>query len=102
MTLGSVKRSSIGAMVIMTGNNFQRRDDICKAILEIIADYQPITTKDIWYELGEDDRFKDGITLAEVNETLFQLEKQKMIVRVEDEKWKIKTIVAKRPRISPV
>jgi len=86
----------------MTGNNFQRRDDICKAILEIIADYQPITTKDIWYELGEDDRFKDGITLAEVNETLFQLEKQKMIVRVEDEKWKIKTIVAKRPRISPV
>lgn len=52
--------------------------------------------------MGEDDRFKDGITLAEVNETLFQLEKQKMIARVEDDKWKIKTIVAKRPRISPV
>jgi hypothetical protein len=68
--------------------NFQQRDDIYKAILEIIADYQPITTKDIWYELGEDDRFKDGITLAEVNETLFQLEKQKMIIKGDNDSWK--------------
>lgn len=72
----------------MTGNNFQQRDDICKAILEIIEDYQPITTKDIWYELGEDDRFKDGITLADVNETLFQLEKQKMIIKGDNDSWK--------------
>jgi hypothetical protein len=78
----------MGPMVIMTGNNFQQRDDICKAILEIIAEYQPITTKDIWYELGEDDRFKDGITLAEVNETLFQLEKQKMIIKGDNDSWK--------------
>ena len=72
----------------MTGNNFQQRDDICKAILEIIADYPAITTKDIWYELGEDDRFKNAITLAEVNESLFQLEKQKMIIKGDNDSWK--------------
>lgn len=72
----------------MTSKTFQQEDDIDKAILEIIADYQPITTKDIWYELGEDDRFKNGITLAEVNETLFQLEKQKMIIKGDNDSWK--------------
>jgi len=86
----------------MIGGNFQQEDNIGEVILKIIANYQPITTMDIWYELGEDSRFEDGITYDEVNEILLQLERQKMIVRVEDDKWKIKTIVVKRPRISPV
>lgn len=73
----------------MTGNNFQQRDDICKAILEIIEDYQPITTNDIWFELGEDDRHKGIISRAEVNDHLSQLEKQKMIIKGDDDKWEI-------------
>ena len=72
----------------MRERHFQHDDDLAMTVLEIIGHYQPILTEDIWYELGEDDRFKDGITLAEVNETLFQLEKQKMIIKGDNDSWK--------------
>ncbi len=80
--------------MIMTGNNFQQEDDFRGVILKIIGDHHPISAMDIWYELGEDDQLEDGITYEEVNEILLQLKREKMIVRVEDDKWKIKTIVA--------
>jgi len=72
----------------MADKNVRLRDEVGKAILEIVTYYQPIHTKDIWYELGEDDRFKDGIKLTEVNETLFQLEKRKAIIRGKNDHWK--------------
>jgi hypothetical protein len=72
----------------MTGNNLEREDNIGEVILKIIGDHHPISAIDIWYELGEDDQIEDGITYEEVNEILLQLERQKVIVRVEDEKWK--------------
>lgn len=73
----------------MTSSNFWQEDTLCRIILNIIADYQPITTMDIWYELGEDHDFNCGITHAEVNETLFHLERQKWIVKGEDDIWQI-------------
>ena len=80
-------------IVIMTGKTFQQEDDLRGVILKIIGDHHLISAMDIWYELGEDDQLEDGITYEEVNEILLQLKREKMIVRVEDDKWKIKTIV---------
>jgi len=77
-------------MAIMIGSNFQQEDDLVEIILNIIADYQPITTMDIWFELGEDERYKGIVSRAEVNEILSQFEKQKMIIKGDDDKWKIK------------
>ena len=74
----------------MIGSNFQQEDDLVEIILNIIADYQPITTMDIWFELGEDERYKGIVSRAEVNEILSQFEKQKMIIKGDDDKWKIK------------
>ncbi|MEI9476489.1 MAG: hypothetical protein WCO26_07930 [Deltaproteobacteria bacterium] len=75
--------------------NLLQEEDLLSAILSIIADYQPITTADIWFELGEDDGFEGKMTQGEVEETLFQLEKQNRIVKGEDDKWKIKQGIAK-------
>jgi hypothetical protein len=79
-------------MVIMTGYNVPQDEDLGRKILEIIADYQEISTTDIWYELGEDDRFHGGIPLAEVGELLSLLEEQEMIVKAENDKWTIKSL----------
>lgn len=76
----------------MTGYNVPQDEDLGRKILEIIADYQEISTTDIWYELGEDDRFHGGIPLAEVGELLSLLEEQEMIVKAENDKWTIKSL----------
>ncbi len=83
-----------GAVIMMTDKYFQRDDDLAGVILEIIAHYQPIPTMNIWFELGEDDRFKDGILLAEVNDILSHLENRKRIVREDGDKWVVKKEVA--------
>jgi len=89
-------RSSIGAMVIMMESNFQQEADLGRMILQIIKDYRAITTTDIWYELGEDDRFDGGITRAEVTEVVSELEKQNIIVKEKDDKWKINSLGTQR------
>jgi hypothetical protein len=56
-------------------------------VLQIIGHHQPIPTMDIWYELGEDERFEDGVAMAEVNEILFHLKNNKRILREDGDKW---------------
>jgi hypothetical protein len=74
---------------IMKGFDFQPEDDLQKAILEIIASYQAIMDTDIWFELGEDERFRSAVSHSEVNETLCRLEGKKFIRRGKDEKWRL-------------
>jgi hypothetical protein len=81
---------SEGAMVTMTERHSQHDESLARAVLEIVGYYQPIPTMDIWYELGEDDRFEDGIPLAEVNDILSHLEKRKRIFREDGGKWMVK------------
>jgi DNA-binding MarR family transcriptional regulator len=73
----------------VTNKRFHQEDELVRGVLEIIAHYQPIPTMDIWYELGEDDRFDKGITRSEVTEVLSKLEKQNIIVKETDDKWKV-------------
>jgi hypothetical protein len=69
----------------MIESDLLQEDNLVEIILKIIADYQPITTTDIWFEIGEDERFKGGITLAGVKQTLFQLEREKMVMKRGDD-----------------
>jgi len=85
-----VDTTSEGAVVIMTERNFHHDDGLARAVLEVIGHHQPVPTMDIWYELGEDERFQDGIALAEVNEILFHLENSKRIFRKGGDKWMVK------------
>ncbi len=73
----------------MTKSNFLQEVDLGRIILQIITDYRALTTIEIWYELGEDDRFDGGITRAEVTDAVSELEKQNNIVKGKDDKWKI-------------
>ncbi len=84
---------------MMTERHFQHNDGLAKVILEIIGHYQPIPTMVIWYELGEDDRFKDGIPFAEVNDILCHLEKRKRIFREEGDKWMVKELLSEKPTL---
>ncbi len=74
----------------MTDKLCQDEGNLTKAVLEIIAHYQPVPTEDIWYELGEDDTFEGGVAVAEVNEILFHLENSKRIFREDGDRWMIK------------
>ncbi len=74
----------------MTDIRFQMEGDITKAVFEIIAHYQPIPTMDIWYELGEDNRFQERIPLSEVKEILTRLENQEKIFRHGGERWGVR------------
>ena len=73
----------------MKGSNFQTEDDLQEAILEIIASYQAIMAEDIWFELGEGERFRSAVSHSEVNETLSRLERRKLIRKGKDEKWRL-------------
>lgn len=74
----------------MKKSSFQQDIDLGRIILQIITDCQAITAMEVWYELGEDDRFAGGIiTRAEVNEVMSILEKQNIIVKGKDDRWKI-------------
>jgi len=73
----------------MRGYNFLREGDLERATLEIIAHYQAMTTTDIWYELGEDERFKGVISRPEVEEALSRLEEQQLINQGQDDKWRV-------------
>ena len=73
----------------MQGFNFQPEDDLPEAILGIIASYQAIMATDIWFELGEGERFRSAASHSEVNEALSQLEGRKFIRRGKDERWRL-------------
>jgi hypothetical protein len=74
---------------IMKRLNFQKEDDLLEAILEIIASYKAIVALDIWFELGEGERFRSAISHSEVNEALSRLEGRKFIRMGKDEKWRL-------------
>ena len=74
---------------MMTDTYVQHDHGIAGAVLEIIGHYQPIPTMDIWYELGEDERFEDDIALAEVNEILSHLENERRIFREHGDRWTV-------------
>ena len=76
----------------MTKSNFEQEVDLGRIILQIITDCQAITATEIWYELGEDDRLDDEITRAEVTDVVSELEKQNIIVKGKDDKWKINSL----------
>jgi hypothetical protein len=86
---------SEGAVVAMTGRPFQYEDDLSMTVLEIMGHYQPIPTMDIWYELGEDDRFEDGVALVEVNDLLSRLENERRIFKREEDKWRLRGLPPK-------
>ncbi len=71
----------------MIETHFQYDDDLGKAVLEILRNYQPIPTMDIWCELGEDERFEGGVALAEVNQILCYLENQRKIFKEDGDQW---------------
>ena len=71
----------------MTDSKSRNEEHLMKVIFKIIRELQPITTTDIWYEVGEEYRY--SISKEEITEILSHLEKQKRI-SMEDEKWKIK------------
>jgi hypothetical protein len=68
-----------------------------KVIFKIIRELQPITTNDIWYEVGEDYRY--SISKEEIIGVLSHLEKQKRI-SMEDEKWKLNKKYSSRMELS--
>ena len=73
----------------MKGFNSQKEDDLQEAILEIIASYKAIMAADIWFELGEGERFRGAVSSSEVNEALSRLEERKFARRGKDEKWRL-------------
>ena len=78
----------------MTERHLPHDDGLARAVLEVIGHHQPIPTMDIWYELGEDERFEDGIALAEVNDILSHLENSRRIFREDGDKWMVKKTAA--------
>jgi len=82
----------MGELVNMTKSNFLQEVDLKRIILQIITDYQALTTIEIWYELGEDDRFDVDITHTELTGVVSELEKQNIIVKGTDDKWKINSL----------
>ncbi len=74
---------------MMIESHLLQEDNLKEIILKIVADYQTITTMDIWFEIGEDERFKGDITLTGVKQTLSQLEKERMVLKRGDDQWGI-------------
>jgi hypothetical protein len=68
---------------------FQTENDLQEAILEIIAYYQEMVDTDIWFELGENERFRSDLSHSEMNEALCRLERRKYIRKGKDEKWRL-------------
>ena len=82
-----------GALVAMIETHFQYDDDLGKAVLEIIRNYQPIPTMDIWYELGEDASFEGGVALSEMNQILCYLENERKILKKDGNEWIMSRVV---------
>ena len=74
-------------MSTMTNSKFPNEEHLMEVILKVIRELQPITTTDIWYEVGED--YRHSISKEEITEILSHLEKKKRIT-IEDEKWKLR------------
>jgi hypothetical protein len=81
----------------MTDSKFRNEEHLMKVIFKIIRELQPITTNDIWYEVGEDYRY--SISKEEIIGVLSHLEKQKRI-SMKDEKWKLRKKYSSRMELS--
>ena len=79
----------------MIETHFQYDDDLGKAVLEIIRNYQPIPTMDIWYELGEDASFEGGVALSEMNQILCYLENERKILNEDGNEWIMSRVVSR-------
>ncbi len=81
----------------MTDSKFSNEEHLMEVILKIIRELQPITTNDIWFEVGEDYRY--SISKEEISGILSHLEKQKRI-SMENEKWKLRKKYSSRMELS--
>jgi hypothetical protein len=81
----------------MIDSKFRNEEHLMGVIFKIIRELQPITTNDIWYEVGEDYRY--SISKEEIIGILSHMEEQKRI-SMEDEKWKLSKKYSSRMELS--
>ncbi len=74
-------------------NNYRKRDELFDIVLKIIQRYEPIDSRDIWYELGEEYGWVGGIAgipIREVQEILSEMENKKVVTR-ENDQWRVRS-----------
>jgi hypothetical protein len=81
----------------MIDSKFRNEEHLMGVIFKIIRELQPITTNDIWYEVGEDYRY--SISKEEIIGILSHMEEQKRI-SMEDKKWKLSKKYSSRMELS--
>jgi hypothetical protein len=81
----------------MIDSKFRNEEHLMGVIFKIIRELQPITTNDIWYEVGED--YRSSISKEEIIGILSHMEEQKRI-SMEDEKWKLSKKYSSRMELS--
>ena len=59
-------------------------DEVDRGILRILSGYEQMACLELWYELGEEDTVKQGVTEAEVRARLESLRKQGFVERVKE------------------
>ena len=57
-------------------------DVIDQCILRILSAYEEMTTLELWYEIGEDDAVKEGLTEAEIRARLESLCKKGLVEKL--------------------
>jgi hypothetical protein len=57
-------------------------DAIDQCILRILSAYEEMATLELWYEIGEDDAVKEGLTEAEIRARLDSLSKKGLVEKL--------------------
>ncbi len=72
--------------------NLPKKDELHDIVLKIIQRYEPIGSRDIWYELGEEYGLLGGIAgipIQEVQEILSEMESRKVVAQ-ENDQWRVR------------
>ena len=62
--------------------NKKKQFNLDKIILEIVREMQPISSEEVWMEIGENLDLESMPTQTEVNQRLEKMEKRGILVRV--------------------
>ncbi len=62
--------------------NTKKRFNLDKIILEIVREMQPISSEEVWMEIGENLDLESKPSQTEVNQRLEKMEKRGILVRV--------------------
>ena len=62
--------------------NTKKRFNLDKIILEIVREMQPISSEEVWMEIGENLDLESMPSQTEVNQRLEKMEKRGIMVRV--------------------